>query len=192
MIKISRDEYEKLQEEKRVLKALVASLTAKIIVLEAKLNKNSQNSSKPPSSDGPRKGTVKNNRKPSGKKSGGQEGHKGTTKELKPEPDKIVTLIPKEDCDCGGTVVVQSDCFTVRQVTDIVPVQEITVEYRAQTGVCAKCGKMHKASFPDGVEGVVSYGKNLRAIATYLANYQLIPLKRSVELIEDLFGLKVS
>jgi transposase len=192
MPEISRDEYEKLKEEIRVLKALVASLTAEIIELKAKSGKNSKNSSKPPSSDGLKKGNVKNSRKPSGKKSGGQEHHEGTTKELNPEPDKIVTLIPKEDCDCGGKVVVQSDRFTVRQVVDIVPVQEITVEYRAQNGICAACGKVHKASFPAGVEGVVSYGENIRAIATYLANYQLIPLKRAAELMEDLFGLKVS
>jgi transposase-like protein len=66
------------------------------------------------------------------------------------------------------------------------------VEYRANDGVCAKCGKVHKASFPEGVDGTVCYGENIQAVVTYLTNYQLIPLKRTTELMQDLFGLKIS
>lgn len=51
---------------------------------------------------------------------------------------------------------------------------------------------MHKASFPEGIEGTVSYGENLQAIVTYLNVYQLIPLKRATELVEDLFKLNIS
>jgi hypothetical protein len=68
----------------------------------------------------------------------------------------------------------------------------VTVEYHAHDGICSKCGKIHKASFPDGVESTVSYGENIQTIVTYLTTYQLVPLKRTTELVEDLFGLKIS
>jgi transposase len=179
-------------EEIRILKELVAALTAKVGELEARLNKNSKNSNKPPSSDGLRKGAPKNSRVRSGRASGGQRGHEGVTKELNPAPETIIELSPKTMCECGGEILTQADRFTIRQVTDIQPMKVITVEYRAKEGVCAGCGKIHKAGFPDGVIGSVSYGDNLQAIVTYLTTYQLIPLERATELVNDLFGVKVS
>ena len=181
-----------LEEENGILRSLIASLVAEITELKARLNKNSNNSNKPPSSDGPKKGAPKNSRVPSGKSSGGQSGHKGATKELSPAPDTVIELKPKTECECGGEIVIQTDVFTIRQVTDIQPAKVVTVEYRAEEGVCTKCGKIHKASFPQGVDGTVCYGENVQAIVTYLTNYQLLPLKRTTELVQDLFGLKVS
>jgi transposase len=181
-----------LEEENRILRGMVASLTAKITELTAKLNKTSQNSNKPPSSDGPRKGAPKNSRVPSGKLSGGQPGHEGVTKELNAAPDTVIELKPITVCQCGGEIIVRTDEFTVRQVTDIQPVKVITIEYRAKEGTCEKCGKIHKASFPEGVGSTVSYGENVQTIATYLTNYQLLPLKRTTELFEDLLGIKIS
>ena len=107
MIQIPKAEYE-------ALKSLVIALTEKIKELEAKLNKNSKNSNNPPSSDGPKKGAVKNSRIKSNKQSGGQPGHKGTTKALTPNPDTIVELKPITECDkCGGDVIVQDENFTM-------------------------------------------------------------------------------
>lgn len=179
-------------EEIRILKDIVSVLTAKVAELTAQLNKNSKNSSKPPSSDGLKKGTVKNGSISSGRASGGQPKHEGVTKELNPNPDTIVELKPKTECECGGEILIQTDRFTVRQVTDIQVPKVITVEYRSREGVCAKCGKIHKVCFPDGVQGVASYGDNLQAIVTYLTTYQLIPLERATELVKELFGVKVS
>ena len=115
-----------LMEENRVLKDLVAVLTAKIAELEARINKNSGNSSKPPSSDGYRKPVVKNSRVRSGRASGGQLGHVGTTKLLTPSPDTVIELKPKEVCECGGTILVTNEAYTVRQETDIVPLRVVT------------------------------------------------------------------
>jgi len=180
-----------LREENRILKELVATLVAKIAELEARLNKNSKNSNKPPSTDGLKKGAPKNSRKPSGKASGGQIGHEGVTRALTPCPDTIVELVPVSECDCGGTII-QADKYTVRQVSDIQPLKMLTVEYRAVHGLCGSCGKEHKGSFPETVNSTFSYGENLRAITTYLTAYQLLPLKRTAELMSDLFGIKIS
>jgi len=76
-------------EKIQVLEAQVAKLTAENTELRARLNKNSKNSDKSPSSDGPGKGAPKNTRKVSGRKSGGQPGHKGVTKEPIRSPDLI-------------------------------------------------------------------------------------------------------
>lgn len=191
-IQISKSEYEALKTEQEALKGLVVALTQEITELKAKLNKNSKNSNKPPSSDGPKKGTVKNSRTTSEKKTGGQAGHEGKTKALNSSPDTVVELKPKEECECGGQVIVLNDNYTVRQVNDIMLPKTITVEYQAKDGRCEKCGKIHKASFPKGVEGLVSYGDNLQAIVTYLTTYQLVPLKRTTELVKDLFGINIS
>jgi len=185
MIEIPKQEYE-------ALKGLVASLTAKVAELEARLNKNSKNSDKPPSSDGPRKSAVKNNRTPSGRTSGGQKGHEGKTLELRPNPDTVVELKPQEICACGGHIIVRTEDYTVRQVIDIAPVKVLTVEYRAHEGMCDTCAKVHKASFPQGIDNPASYGDQLSAIVTYLTAYQLLPLQRATELVADLFGTKVS
>ena len=187
-----KSDNEALKTEHEALKGLVVALTQEITELKAKLNKNSKNSNKPPSSDGPKKGIPKNSRVQSDKKTGGQPGHKGKTKALTPSPDTVVELKPKSECECGGQIIVSNEDFMVRQVTDIMHPKTITVEYRANEGTCGSCGKLHKASFPKGVEGVVSYGDNLQAIVTYLTTYQLVPLKRTTELVKDLFGIDIS
>jgi transposase len=180
-----------LEKEVRILKELVSALIAENAELKARLNKNSENSSKPPSSDGLKK-TVKNSRVKTGNQSGGQPGHTGTTKNITPTPDTIIELKPQTHCECGGTIIIRTDNFTVRQVSDIQPVKVITVEYRAHDGDCESCGKTYKASYPKGVDATVTYGDNLQAMVTYLTNYQLIPLKRTTELVQDLFGLPIS
>jgi len=57
----------------------------------------------------------------------------------------------------------------MRQVTDIVRPSVITVEYHAYAGVCAECGTVHKASFPENANGVASYGENLHPFTNNLA-----------------------
>ena len=160
--------------------------------LRARLGKSSRNSNRPPSSDGPKKGAPKNSREPSGRQSGAQPGHEGKTKMMKATPDKIVELQPKNECECGGHITADFERYTARQVEDIVPVQIMTIEYRAHDGVCEKCGKVHKASFPKGVDSPVVIGENARAFAAYLTNYQLLPLKRTTEMMDDLLGIRIS
>jgi transposase len=136
---------------------------------------------------------VKNSRERSGKPSGGQTGHIGHAKALTAEPDKVVVLKPQTECACGGEIIIETERYTVRQVTDIPPVKVVTVEYRAHDGVCSVCGKVHKASFPEGVKNApTSYGERIESIATYLNAYQLLPLKRTTELMSDLLNLKIS
>ena len=67
----------------------IEELNQTIKELKEQLNKNSKNSSKPPSSDGYKKPTPKSLRTPSGKKQGGQKGHPGTRLSVIAEPDEV-------------------------------------------------------------------------------------------------------
>ncbi len=73
---------------------LTARLNQTIQELKEQLNRNSQNSSKTPSSDGYKKPAPKSLRKPSGKKAGGQDGHQGTHLAVVTAPDEIVRHMP--------------------------------------------------------------------------------------------------
>jgi len=102
---------------------------AKVTELEDRLNKNSQNSNKPPSSDGLKKAPI---RKPAfpkkaGKKTGGQPSHKGKTLEISSTPDYINPLLPSH-CSCGEELdKTTAELLEIRQVFDIpAPKLEVT------------------------------------------------------------------
>src|SRR5258708_21950067 len=81
-----------------LLRAQVTALVARVQELEARAAKDSHNSGKPPSSDGLQRRT-KSLRTPSGKKAGGQLGHRGATLRLVATPDAVV---PHRPADCAG------------------------------------------------------------------------------------------
>jgi len=138
----------------------IAQLTDRVKELEAQRSKNSRNSSKPPSSDGYGKPKPKNTRGKSGKRSGGQLGHKGHTLEQVDEPDQIIEHTV-DQCDKCGLDLSSTPVLDVerRQVFDIPPPPTIQVcEHRAQIKTCPCCDNRNKASFPAQVTQPVQYG----------------------------------
>jgi transposase len=88
-------------------------------VSEGQVNKNSNNSSKPPSSDGFKKKT-KSLRTKSDKKSGGQKGHEGFTLYLSDNSDEIEIHTVEECTECGAFLQDASPKrYTIRQIIDI-------------------------------------------------------------------------
>ncbi|WP_129724956.1 IS66 family transposase [Xylanivirga thermophila] len=172
------------------LSTQVNRLNVRVTELEAQLNKNSSNSSKPPSSDGLKK-KPKNNRKKSGKPTGGQPGHEGKTLEKVKNPDEVVDIKP-EHCECGYNLKGIKGTIRTRQVFEIPVIKIKVTEYKTHEIECPECGKVHKGQFPEGVNQPVQYGENLQALMSYLTNYQLIPLERAAELIRDLTGHNIS
>lgn len=183
----------RLRAENAQLRARVEQLMEKIRELEARLGKNSRNSSKPPSSDPPfKKPPPRSRREKSGKKPGGQRGHPGATRTLVETPDRTVVAPLSGQCECGCDLAqipapMQPER---RQVAELTVRREI-VEYRVVAGVCA-CGRAHRSAFPAGVDAPVQYGPGLRAFAVYLSQYQLLPVRRSAELLHALAGVAVS
>jgi transposase len=130
----------------------VAHQEEQVVLLQERLKLDSRNSSKPPSSDGPGSGN-RAQRRASQRKRGAQKGHPGVYRELLPvaDVDAVHDCAPAELCACGGAVNVQGKPVR-HQVFDIPPVVAPEVqEYRLYSGVCAQCGKGHRAALPRGV-----------------------------------------
>ena len=175
----------------RQLFDLVQRLTARVEELEARLSKDSHNSSKPPSSDGLGKKT-RSLREPSGKKSGGQAGHPGKTLKRASHVDIVVDHPLPQHCPCGLSLdAAKVQVHERRQVFDIPVASYQVTEHRTQQVRCA-CGQLHQSSFPEGVTEIVQYGPNVRALAVHLTHGQLLPLARSAQLISQLFALNLS
>lgn len=188
---LTSDQKDELIRQLFPLLAEVRQLTARVAELEARLSKNSHNSSKPPSSDGLAKKTQ-SLRRSSGKKAGGQAGHPGQTLKRTSEPDEIIHSPLPDRCACGASLS-GSDARIAerRQVFDIPAAHYQVVEHRTVQLRCT-CGREHASAFPSGVTEAVQYGPNVRALGVHLTQGQLLPYGRAAQLIADLFHLEVS
>ena len=179
-----------LRKENVELRLLLQDALEKLQSLSDKINKNSSNSSKPPSTDIVR---TKSLRISTGKKAGGQKGHSGTTLAASATPDEVIVHKAVECSGCGKDISgVGSLRYEQRQVYDIPPIKMQVCEHRSEIKCCPHCDKENKGIFPAGILQGTQYGTNLKQFGVYLTQYQLLPLGRSVQLIEDLTGHKIS
>jgi transposase len=172
---------------------LIEQLRQRIAELEARLGKDSHNSSKPPSSDPPfRKPPPRSQRKASGRKPGGQKGHPGATRALVDDPDHRVVVALVGRCECGrcrSQMAVQL-LAERRPVVELVIRREVT-EYRTVAGTCA-CGRLHRSDFPEDVGAPLQYGAGVSAFAVYMTQYQLLPVERTATMLAELAGIAIS
>jgi len=197
---MSRETPSELSKEELIaliaaLRSENAALKARMAELERRLELNSSNSGKPPSSDGLKKpARVRNLRERSSKKPGGQKGHKGETLRQVTDPDVVVNHYPAACSMCGvGLDPETSVGHGARQVFDLPEPQPLIVtEHRAHDCQCPACGAKTRAPFPDGVNAPVQYGARITAFVIYLLHYQLLPENRLAQLMADLFGVKVA
>ena len=172
--------------------AQLAALTARVAQLEARLGGHSQNSHRPPSSDGPRK-PSRGQRGRSGKAPGGQPGHPGQTLAMTATPDTVVTHHPPQCARCG-TALAQVPAMAVqrRQAVDLPPLRLAVTEHQAAAVCCPHCRQPTTAPFPATVTQPVQYGPRLLGLGVYLRHYQLLPYLRIGELLADLCGARPS
>ena len=168
-----------------------AALKQQIADLRRQLDKNSSNSGKPPSSDGLKKPprVLKSLRGRSGKKSGGQAGHKGDTLRPTDKPDRIERHAATACRHCEACL---TDAMATgeerRQVFDLPQPRLEVTEHRAAVYRCHHCRAVTTAAFPQAVTAHVQYGPRVRATAVYLNVQQLIPEDRVCETMADLFA----
>jgi transposase len=186
------------QGEEAVLTLLVEFSTQvdvladRVKELEARLNKNSRNSHKPPSSDGLARRRV-HTREKSGRKPGGQPGHQGATLEMVAQADRTEQHLPAVCPGCGGAVSADAaEVVERRQVIDLPAKLLEVVEHQVLAATCPCCRALVRGAFPEGVTQPVQYGNGVKSLAVYLQTYQLLPYERTGEMLADVFGAAVS
>jgi transposase len=181
------------RNERAELKDEVLKLKKENAELKEKLNINSQNSSKPPSSDlfkKKKKNKARNTK--SNRKRGGQPGHIGLTRTPLPpeEVDHFITCSPPAQCECGHSIQKTID-FKQHQVHELPLVKPIVTEYQLFDGICCGCGKKHLTQLPLGVPKGMLGPVAMSKVATLTGNYRLSK-RNTVNLLQDFYGLHIS
>jgi len=169
----------------------IARLERELARLREQVNKNSQNSSKPPSSDGPGAPTRPKGES-SGQKAGGQKGHHGHGRKLKP-PDQVQrTVVCKPDTchQCGALLLGEDPRPRRRQVSELPKIEPIITEYQLHTLSCLACGAQTSGSWPEEMpEG--SFGPRTQAMIGYLGGRFGMSDRDVVELMEVGFHTEI-
>lgn len=177
---------EALLEIIRVLKADKAKLEERV----ARLEKNSSNSSKPPSSDITKR--KEEQRQPGKRKIGGQPGHKGSFRRefLPAEIDRRKKLKLLQCPDCC-TPLKQTDDVIVHQQAELVSKPVIVTEYQLQGGHCACCNKLVYPELPAGVIPNQLLGPRLLTLSGYMKASMGVSVSEVQEFFKDVLGVKV-
>lgn len=189
---------ESLEAQVLQLQALLAAALERIKQLEeenaqlrSRLEQNSTNSSKPPSSDPP--GTVRPAPKPSrGRRPGGQPGHKKHERALVP-PEQVqhfVDLVPKRCQSCQRRLSGKDTTPERHQVVELPPVAAVVTEYRCHQLECAGCGSATRAPLPPEVTS--AFGERLAAVASVLVGKYRLSKRLVRDALSDLVGVELS
>jgi transposase len=169
----------------------IEALLARVADLEERLRRSSKNSSKPPSSDGPKK--AKRTHVPTGRKPGGQPGHPKHERPLAP-PDKVnerVVVKPPSCARCERALSGSDAAPRLHHVWELPPVVPHVTEYRLHALACRGCGHVTRAALPEGVPRRW-FGPRVEAITALATGVYRVSKRTTVELLRDLFGLPMS
>ena len=186
---------EELKVENEALRTENASLRERLLHYE-RPRLDSHNSHIPPAQENLKAQGIRRTRslrKPSGKKTGGQIGHKGHTLLRSEEVDEIRTHSPGHCAHCGKSLeTVDGVPYETRQSIDVpLPIRPLVTDHVAMEKKCT-CGYCTRADFPSYVKPGVSYGVNVHALVAYLSTAQHIPFKRMTKVLHNFYGLKMS
>lgn len=170
---------------------IILAQEKRIAALEERLGMNSQNSSKPPSSDGPdvppppsKKGT--------GKKRGAQPGHVGHIRRFLP-PEMLTEVVEHKPsvCRCCGKSLSGDDPNpSLHQVWELPPLAPVVTEHRFHSLRCG-CGAVTTAKSAAVVhEGM--FGPNLTALAALLTGAFFQSRRSAVEMLDSVFNCPMS
>jgi transposase len=170
----------------------LSQFAEQVKALQERQAKDSHNSHLPPSSDRFSR-QPKSLRKKSGKKPGGQQGHRGQTLEFSACPDEVIVHRVERCEQCQADLrQVPLSRLERRQVVEMPPSRLLVQEHQSEQKQCPVCQQLTSAAFPAQVRAPVQYGPRIAALAVYLVEYQLLPLARACELMEDVLCVPMS
>ncbi len=190
---VLKEQLQQRDQRQEELEQMVLGLQEMVKTLQERQSKDSHNSHLPPSSDRfSRQKKTRSQRKRSGKKAGGQEGHDGHHLAFSLTPDAVLVRTV-EQCDhCQADLRSVSVKKTERrQVIDVPPQRLHITEYQAERKTCPHCQRETRASFPERVTAPVQYGPGIVSLAVYLVTHHLVPFKRAAELLSDVLGAQL-
>jgi transposase len=191
-----RAENAALRAENAALQAESAVLHERVQELEVRLGQTSANSSRPPSSDPPQ-APPRPKAPPSGRKRGGQPGHRGACRGLLPveQVDEIVPVVPERCRHCQqpfpGTEAPRRGRVWRHQVVELLPLAVRVTEYQMAVRRCAACGRRTRASLPPGVPRR-PFGARLTAVVALLSGRYRLSRREVRQLLQDLWAVRVS
>ena len=158
-------------------------------------DKNSGNSSTPPSKERMKDEIVRRTktlRKPSCKKPGGQEGHKGHKLSCIDTPDEVIDDVPDYCTNCGKSLVDAERILDyVTQVVSIPELKPVVKEIRHYVMVCKNCGERIRTT-PRRRSNDVVYDASVKSLVVYLSVVQFLPYGRIASFLHDVLGLSPS
>lgn len=189
-------------KEIRDLKRLLEKKDKEIEELRKRLSKyeeppkNSGNSSTPPSKESLKDEVIRRTRslrKPSGKKPGGQPGHKGDTLEMSDTVDAIVEEHARHCDGCGEPL---AGCETkldyITQIISLPELKPLITEVRHYVTICRACGKRVKCHSERRRSNAVVYDASVKGLVVYLSAVQFLPYNRIASFFKEVFGLEIS
>lgn len=181
-----------LWQQLQVLQAQVDGLQKEVPGLREQVGRNSQNSSQPPSSDGP-KAPTRPKRTPSGRKAGGQKGHEGHGRKLLP-PERVTRMVKLKPAKCSGcgALLLGEDANPVRhQVTEVPRVEPEVTEYQQHTLTCLGCGAQTTAEWPEDMP-TGGFGARAQAMVAYFTGRMGASQRDAEEMMETLYHTEMS
>ena len=175
----------------------VDKLKQTIEELREQLNKNSRNSSKPPSSDGLGKPTVKKDRslrEASGKKQGAQEGHEGVCLSIISNPDHTENHMHSdcEGCPYHDACLEKACIKETRHKIDAVVTVDVTAHNLFSVPECPLHGGSRTGHFPADIKAAVQYGKNLQAMVVAFNTVGAVSINRTHEILSSVFNIPLA
>jgi transposase len=174
----------------------IAKQDKRIAKLEEKGRKNSTNSSKPPSSDGPgKKKKAYPPKQPSGRSRGGQPGHTKHERILLPvEKARSVRDVKPTSCEaCGKKLRGDDPCPKRHQIVDLPPIEPVFDEVRFHTLPCpdGRCGHRTEAPWPDDVSPL-GFGPGVDAMVGQLTGELRLSKQTTSDTLANVFGVTMS
>jgi transposase len=192
---LPRDVWERTPPEAqaymRALEARVATLEGMMQALQEQLNQTSQNSSRPPSSDPPHR--ERPHRPRSTRRRGGQPGHPGSTRTLRPvdEVDEVVVIKPAQCTHCQAPLSGDDPKPWRHQVIEIPPIKPVVTEYQWHQLACPACGATTRAPWPAGVPSG-TYGPRVQATVALCTGSYRLSKRTTQQAMEEVFGVPMS